>query len=249
MLITKNNKMGDIILHDHQLLSVLSRFEIKLGFKEKTVEEVCKEYNINTDFFLEIANAFHDKNFFTEKKLKSFSSKLIIDYLIKSHDFYLKKKVPEIEKLINSIEYDDENIKFLQLVRKFFNEYVLELNQHINREEETVYPYVIELENILNDKKITENQYKKIKSKLILKYKEDHDNIEEKLYDLKNIIIKYLPPPLNSDVCNVIIAKLFRLEEDLNNHSNIENKVMIPSANEMEKEIEKQVLNGKIKVI
>ena len=248
MLITKDNKMGDIILHDHQLLAVLNRFDIKLGFKEKTVEEVCLIHDINTDFFLEIANAFHDNNFFTEKKLKSFSLKLIIEYLRKSHDFYIDKKIPEIEGLINTLKYNNDNEKFSAIVKKFFKEYVDELESHIKREEVSVYPYVVEIEKAVLTKTISTELFNKIKEHSIIRYKDEHDNIEEKLFDLKNIIIKYLPPPENSDVCNTILAKLFRLEEDLNDHSKIENKVMIPSAYEMEKEIMKLYNQERIKL-
>jgi len=249
MLITKDNKMGDIILHDHQLLAVLHRFDIKLGFGEKTVEEVCNLHNINTDFFLEITNAFHDGNFFTDKKLKSFSLVLIVEYLKKSHDFYTKKKIPEIENLINSIKYKTGNEKFSAIVKKFFKEYVDELNSHIEREEKNVYPYVIKLEKAIRNKELKKELFDEIKNQSILKYRDEHDNIEEKLFDLKNIIIKYLPPPVNPDVCNVILAKLFRLEQDLNNHSTIENKVMIPAANEMEKEIVSMQKQNLIKII
>ena len=249
MLITKDNKMGDIILHDHQLLAVLNRFDIKLGFGEKTVEEVCELYKINTDFFLEITNAFHDGNFFTDKKLKDFSLVLIVEYLINSHKFYIEKKIPEIENLINSIKYKTNDEKFSAIVKKFFNEYETELKSHIEKEEQSIYPYVIKLEKALENKELNQELFDEIKNQSILKYRDEHDNIEEKLFDLKNIIIKYLPPPENPDVCNVILAKLFRLEQDLNNHSKIENKVMIPAANEMEKEIIKLQKQNKIKII
>jgi len=249
MLITKDNKMGDIILHDHQLLAVLNRFDIKLGFREKTVEEVCKLHNINTDFFLEITNAFHDGNFFTDKKLKSFSLVLIVEYLKKSHNFYTDKKIPDIENLINSINYKADDKKYSAIVKKFFNEYKSELKSHIEKEEQSVYPYVLNLEFTLKNKELKKQLLNEIQNKSILKYRDEHDNIEEKLFDLKNIIIKYLPPPENPDVCNVILAKLFRLEQDLNNHSKIENKVMIPAAYEMEKEIIKLHKKNLIKII
>ncbi len=249
MLITKDNKMGDIILHDHQLLAVLNRFDIELGFSEKTVEEVCKLHNINTDFFLEITNAFHDGNFFTDKKLKSFSLVLIVEYLKKSHNFYTDKKIPDIENLINSINYKANDKKYSAIVKKFFNEYKSELKSHIEKEEQSVYPYVLSLEFALKNKELEKQLLNEIENQSILKYRDEHDNIEEKLFDLKNIIIKYLPPPENPDVCNVILAKLFRLEQDLNNHSKIENKVMIPAAYEMEKEIIKLYKKNLIKII
>jgi regulator of cell morphogenesis and NO signaling len=42
MNITKDMKMADIIHHAYQLLPVITRFDIQLGFGDKTVHEVCE---------------------------------------------------------------------------------------------------------------------------------------------------------------------------------------------------------------
>ena len=62
----------------------------------------------------------------------------------------------------------------------------------------------------------------------------EHDNIEEKLFDLKNIIIKYLPQPKDLKLCNKLLHELFSLEQDLNDHARIEEKVLVPKIREME---------------
>ena len=85
--------MGDAVLHDPKMLIVLNRFEIKLGFGDKTIEQICNEHNINVDFFLEISNAFHDSSYFTENKLKQFSLELIVSFLSNSHNIYINKKI------------------------------------------------------------------------------------------------------------------------------------------------------------
>lgn len=48
---TKNSKMAEIILKNYQLLPIISRFGIKLGFGNKTVDEVCADKNVNATFF------------------------------------------------------------------------------------------------------------------------------------------------------------------------------------------------------
>ena len=58
MIITKETKMADVIHMNYFTLSMLNRFGIDLGFGDKTVEEVCNQKNIDSDFFLEIINAY-----------------------------------------------------------------------------------------------------------------------------------------------------------------------------------------------
>lgn len=80
--------------------------------------------------------------------------------------------------------------------------------------------------------------YRKMKEYSITNYAEEHNNIEEKLTDLKNIIIKYLPPADNQDVVFRILQKLFKLENDLNYHAAIEERILVPKIMAMEKKLE-----------
>jgi regulator of cell morphogenesis and NO signaling len=47
-------------------------------------------------------------------------------------------------------------------------------------------------------------------------------------------MIKYLPQPFDFDLVNRIIAELYWLEKDLNEHARIEDKIMIPKVRMME---------------
>ena len=107
MLIQKEMKLADVIHHDHNLVPVINRFNIQLGFGEKTILELTIEKNINTDFFLIILNAYHDHQYFPRKHLQSFPASLLIDYLKKSHNYYLENKIPEIDSLINNLNEED----------------------------------------------------------------------------------------------------------------------------------------------
>lgn len=76
-----------------------------------------------------------------------------------------------------------------------------------------------------------------VKKESITLYADDHDNIEDKLFDLKNLMIKYLPPTEDYSLSNAILYELFRLERDLGDHSRIEEKVLIPKVEAIEKQI------------
>lgn len=236
--------MADVIHLNYFTLSVLSRFGIDLGFGDKSVQEVCKEKNVDLEFFLEIINAFVDKDYFPKKHLQTFSVKLITDYLQKTHYYYHQVKVPEIETLmkemINSCFTQKDN---LILLEKFFNDYKQELINHTLREEEVVFPYAIEIEKAFNNELSSSEVTKLLETYSMDVFKNEHDNIEEKLYDLKNILIKYLPQPKNVKLCNKLIHELFILEQDLNDHSRIEDKVLVPKIREMEKLISKRIIS------
>jgi len=249
MILSKEIKMAELIHQNFEVLTVLRRFEIDLGFGERTIEEVCLDYRINPDFFMEIVNSFNDVDYFSESKLKDHDVEDILFYLKNTHRFYLTKKFPEIEQLIHELEFSDNNTKNKQLIENFFNEYKEEFINHVQREEERIYPYITDLDKALKTRESNPVFYEKMQKYTILDYQQEHEDVEEKLYDLKNIIIKYLPTPLNPDGYNSILVKLFKLENDLNEHSRIEEKVIVPKVMEMEKAYHKAIENKEIKII
>jgi regulator of cell morphogenesis and NO signaling len=241
-LIKKNHLLADVILSNHSLLALIKRFGIRLGFADATITEICNNYNLNTDFFLEIINTYHDKNYFPAKKLKSFSIQLIVNYLQSSHKFYNAEKILEIEQKIQGLEWKTPDHELnLSILKKFFNEYKDEVKAHTSQEEETVYPYAVFIEKSCTEISNIDECLLKMKNYSITNYAEEHDNIEEKLTDLKNIIIKYLPPPLNQNVLHEILNDLFDLEEDLGKHARIEEKILVPKILEMEVELRQKL--------
>jgi regulator of cell morphogenesis and NO signaling len=238
MNITSDMKMADVIHFNYSLLPVITRFGIELGFGDKTVEEVCRDYMVNLDFFIEITNSFVDDEYIPQKELNTFSVQLIVDYLEKTHDYYLSEKIPELEKMINEMVIKSGvDAKKSELVKNFFEEYRKELENHISREELKVQPYVLEVEKAYEKGELTEALRQKISDYSIDDFANEHDNVEEKLFDLKNIIIKYLPPCPDKPLCNRLLMELYRLEKDLNAHAELEDKVLIPKVSIMEESL------------
>ncbi|MCF8381059.1 MAG: hemerythrin domain-containing protein [Bacteroidales bacterium] len=234
MNITENMKMADVIHMNYSLLPVITRFNIPLGFGDKSVTEVCKECKVNLDFFIEITNSFIDDDYIPQKELNSFPVKLIVDYLHKTHAYYLEEKLPEIFNMISALSEVFDNPEPVHLLKNFFSEYQQELHAHIDREESVILPYVLEIEDSFNSNSVDHGLIEKIKNYSINVFAGEHDNVEEKLYDLKNIIIKYLPPSKDKALSNRILMELFRLEKDLNAHAELEDKVLIPKVAKME---------------
>ncbi len=226
-------KLAEVVHHDHTLVPIINRFGIHLGFGDDNITEICEKHQLNLDFFLSILNGFHDTNYFPKEKLQHFPAAMLIEYLQKAHQDFLREKLPEISHLINNMAEElplDKTTS--ELISNFFAVYTRELTKHILREEEKVYPYVLRLEKAISEnnkqtgEQITEN--------LISEYESEHDNVEEKLFDLKNILIKYLPEPQNDKPAYRVLRELFTLEKELNEHARIEDLILVPKMKALE---------------
>ncbi len=239
---TPDTRMSDLIHQDYWLIPVIGRFGIEFGFGNKTVSDVCNDNNINKWFFLEIVNSYHDIDYFPTSQLQNFSAKLIIQYLSNTHTYYLQSKIPDIQLYINEMvdNADDKNIKNVKLLNDFFKKYKEELTVHLNHEDKDIYPYILAIEDALQSNNISESIVDRVRKNSIVKYERNHDNIEIKLRDLKNLIIKFLPPTACIELCQKLLTELFRLEADIENHTRIEEKVLIPKVKQLEQQIIQQ---------
>ena len=237
MQIFPETKLAETIHMNYGILPILNRFGIQLGFGDITLKEACSRYNINLDFFLEIVNSYNDTSYFPQVQLQAFPLKLIIDYIDKSHTYYLNRKVPQIEQLIEEVLDKTKHKNDYRLIDKFYKEYKKELIEHIDKEEQEIHPYVFMLEEAYLTRNFTEEIVHHIEENSINKYAREHNSLEDKLYDLKNLIIKYLPPVEDPCISNSLLIELFRLERDLNDHARIENKVLIPKVVWLEQQI------------
>lgn len=223
--------MSSLIDGNYNLLPVINRFGIRLGFKEKTIGEVCRENNINTDFFLAIVNTYTDEGYFPEAELLSFSPILIIDYLKHTHNYYITYVLPKIERLLNQVLLScTENCSSLKMISTFYQKYKAELLLHLKLEDEKVFPYIIDL---------YENKRLGAGGSSIEVIENEHTNVEVKLGDLKNLVIKYLEPNYDDNAMNEFLTALYQFENDLNDHARIEDHILIVQVIEFEKELKR----------
>ncbi len=234
-LLTPTMKMADVVHSNYLLMPVISRFGIRPGFGEETVEELCRKNGVDPDFFLAIANAFSNENYFPERKLQAFNVLVIVSYLQKTHSYYMDTQVPLIEALITRLlSGRSPNIRNLQPVKKFFLDYRRELLAHLKREETITFPYIKEMHRVYSAHHPTPGELRALSHYSMKVYSEEHSDIDEKLFDLKNILIKYVGATAAEPVFQQLIFELFRLEKDIIDHTRIENHILMPLVAEME---------------
>jgi regulator of cell morphogenesis and NO signaling len=234
-LFNENSKLASVIHKDHSLLPVINRLGVKLGFGDKTIRNICEEREIDLNFFVEIINVFHYEAYFPEKRLLDFSVSMVIEYLVKTHRYYINYLIPENDRLIELFlsanpEQNTEN----DLVRKFYTKFKEEFVIHIDFEESVMFPYVLELNQVIENPLSRPNFRQKYPDFSISGFEKEHSAMDDKMDDLKNIIIKYLPPNYDQNRGNAFLSNLFLFEKDLKNHSRIEDHILLPKVKQLE---------------
>ena len=153
----------------------------------------------------------------------------MMQYLHNSHDYFLDFKLPAIRRrLLDAIDCGQKDVSFAILC--FFDEYAAEVQKHMLYEEQVVYPYVTTL---LKKDTLPKGYSIEVFSK-------QHDQVEAKLGELKNILIKYYPAESSNEL-NSVLFDIFTCEEDLASHNYIEDALFIPAIKKLEQERSKNV--------
>jgi regulator of cell morphogenesis and NO signaling len=237
-MINREMSMCQAVFENMQLLPLLPRFQMKLGFGEMSVEEVCKAHEVNPDFFLEIANAYLDEAYIPGEGLSLFSLGTVVDYLKGTHAYYLDIALPMVEeKIFRLLAQSSLSEKEVGLVSGFFNDYKQEFLTHISEEEQYILPYILELEKQSALDKSDPVFLKKIQSYSIREFEQEHDRLETSLEHLSRLIIKYLPPFEDFQLCHQVLHDLSDLVKDLSDHAHMEDKILIPRVAELEKQL------------
>lgn len=228
LVIKPDSKASDIIEHNPLLLLLFEHLKIPLGLQEKTVEQLCSEHAIELKFFLVISNLYNGFNPNPSEVESLQNIRLIISYLENNHKHYTTEKFPLLTSYISEISKLNSHPE-IELLKRFFDEYLDEVSDHLKYENTIVFPYVLKLAYQKTDETNSGgNKYS------MADYRGHHDDIEEKLTDLKNLLIRYLPPDKDMQVRRRLILTLNELEFDLHIHSLIEESILIPIVEKLE---------------
>lgn len=223
---TGRMKVADLLASNGALLSILQRLDIRLGFGEATVNELCARYGISVELFLIICNTYSFSDYRPEiESLGENDIKSITAYLRASHRYYTGVCFPTIHDNVHRMVKELDNTS-RRLIDKFYDDYDNEISNHFRYEEEIVFPYIEELTagNVSNSSKYS-----------ISMFEHNHSNINEKLNDLKNIIIKYIGEEFSSPVRFELLGNIYNVENDLRKHSLIEDRLLVPLVEKLEK--------------
>ena len=234
LTITANDVLANVIHSNYRILVVLDRMGIKLGFGNKTIEEITKKHGINTGAFLIIINLFCNNSYTPDAGNRFEFIPDFLKYLKSSHRYFLKEKIPAIQQNIHQLAHLLHDSK-ADLVESFYNKYIEEVTEHIDYENETVFPYIEEMYQAYlrkSDPGLLPKGYD------IGIYGEHHEDIEDVLKDLKNILIRHLPQKEEGKTRRTVLRQLFELESDLFSHTRIEDEVLIPLVKELENNLQ-----------
>lgn len=229
----QDDKIILLIKDNYSILQIISSFGITLGFGDKTVKEVCTEQNVDTNTFLTIVN-FSINGYRDTENDDKLSVPTLMQYLKASHDYFLDYQLPFMKReLQNAL---DPNDNLCMLIMKLYDEYAQAISAHMKYEEKNVFPYV---DSLLHNRAI--------KNFDIETYSRHHSQIDNKLCELKDIIIKYMPiDKARNNRLTAVLFYIYNNEMWLTRHAKVEDEIFVPAIKMLEQKSKQRNVSKKI---
>lgn len=222
--IKPQQKMVDLITENPYLLLMLQHFDIDFRVKDLSVAQICEENQVSESLFRAIGNLYNGFQPGEIEELCKSDLHNIVRFLKNSHNYYRYEKYPQIDTYIKQL-YKENNELEINLIHHFFDEYFKEVTEHLDYEDNTAFLYFLNL---------ADSKQEDLYSFSALEYGTHHTDIESKLSDLKNLLLKHISLNDNLSLRRKLLFALFELEFDLYIHSLIEERILIPLGKKIE---------------
>lgn len=160
---------------------------------------------------------------------------LLIDYVFKFHHHYIRTTGTEIYQLLDKVQkVHGETDPHLKEVQALFGSALVDLNNHLGKEENILFPYILEiLKTAENGDHLPEFHCGSIENPIrVMMQEHDDEGVRfKKISELTNV---YLPPAHACNSYKLVLNELKQFEENLHIHIHVENNILFPKAIELE---------------
>ena len=162
----------------------------------------------------------------------------LIDHIIEVHHSYVLESIPVLQKYLHKIaDVHGENHPELAQVEDSFNQAAANLLQHMQKEEQILFPMIKEMVSAKSRKtEFLGSHFGTVQSPISV-MKMEHEAEGDRFENLQKITSNYTVP---ADACNSFsytYQKLQEFEQDLHRHIHLENNILFPEAIKLEREL------------
>jgi regulator of cell morphogenesis and NO signaling len=235
-MISPTHTLQEVLTYNPELEHVLARYELEGVHLHTPLKRISLKQCPDPEMLVEVLRAFDCPDRFCPTRFLRFPISSVLDYLYRTHRYYTQKRLLEIEQSVSQLAVNfGHDHPLLLLLHSFFPTYRRKLEAHIQLEEDTLFPYVLHLQEW------KEEQNPDAADSIFASYSLDEflhsheeDELDGQLHRLQGMIQYRYPELANDFMFQVLSTQLDAFERDLLIHERIEEDVLVPKARRLE---------------
>jgi regulator of cell morphogenesis and NO signaling len=227
-IINENQSLGEIVSIFPGAAEIFNRYKIDYCCGgHDTLAGALDEMAIDYDTIVEELNNKYEKFIKSNSEYKDWRKEkpsILIKHLVQTHHEFTKKQLREIDILlfkVLKVHFQHHSEELLK-VHKLFGTLKIELEEHLIKEEEHLFPLIEKFE-ITKDDSVLSEIYQVIKDT-----ESEHDAAGNIIKELEKITRDFNAPEGACASFILAYTKIHDLEKDLFIHIYLENSVLFP---------------------
>lgn len=227
-IFSSSEKIGDIVARFPKAGEIFTEYAIDFccgGYR--SLSEAIKEQGLDEEEVLgRLGKSYQDTLGHDRKDIdwRQEPTIKLITHILNTHHVYMHRELPQLSDLVTTIlrVHGASHGEVLLKVHRLFHNLKMEIDQHLIKEEEIVFPLIGDYaENP------TSSQLKRIVD-MNNELMKEHDGAGDVLKELRKITDQYSVPEDGCPTYMKTYKKLEDLESDLFQHIHLENNILFP---------------------
>ncbi|MCF6312425.1 MAG: iron-sulfur cluster repair di-iron protein [Verrucomicrobiales bacterium] len=220
MNIEKQTPVAEIATQYPLATRVLARHQIGYCCEGgKSLAEACQKRDLDVDTIIAEIHTELEKTIDSEKRWDQTPLNELIDHILTTYHESLREELPRLETMARRVEqvHGEKMPLVLPQLAQVVSDLRLELEQHMMKEEQILFPLIRQGESITIECPIKVMQ-------------QEHDSASAALQHIRELTNNYTVPDGACNTWQALWHGLAALEQDLQHHIHLENNILFPRA-------------------
>ncbi len=184
-----------------------------------TLEEACQKRSLDSATIIEEMRGEVEKTNDSETRWDQAPLDELINHILVTYHEPLREELPRLEAMALRVEHvhGDKMPAILPELARVVTALKAELEQHMMKEEQILFPLVLQGESVMIDCPIKVME-------------QEHDSASQALQKLRSLTNEYTVPEGACNTWRALWHGLAALETDLHHHIHLENNILFPRA-------------------
>jgi len=219
--------LAQIVDENHKAAAIFEKYNLDFCCKGKrSFESACIEKDLPAETIAEELSLLNGN----QPGAADFSNLPLValaNYIVSVHHDYTKQALLQIFYYLQKVssKHGDRHMELYKIFEKF-SEVKDEMEMHMQKEEQVLFPRIQELENAIQN-----GRPSAISVQIPITVMEDeHEHAGNLLKEIRDLSNSYNPPADACTTYRLSFAALKAFEEDLHQHIHLENNILFPTA-------------------
>lgn len=232
-------EIGQIVAEDYRSAAVFSKYGIDYCCHgNRNLNEACQKKDLSVETLINEIEALTNNGSSEAEDYNNLPLNELADHIEKKHHRYVEQRIPLLKQYLAKISaVHGEGHPELKVIDKLFSECAGDLTMHMKKEELVLFPFIRKMVISLKHNEPVERPRFLTVINPIQSMRDEHEAAGDIFSKISHLTHSYTPPADACSTYKVAFLMLKEFEEDLHLHVHLENNILFPKAEKLEREM------------